>query len=151
MSVQTTYSETLSPGSAGAIANAEPKTLVSRVVETAGGIPFGTPVTQGTADIACRSTQSGDTQILGISVRDQSVPPEASDRFAENTNALIITSGVIWVEAAANLNAGDDVWVTVADGTFTNTDAGGGATVTIAGARWDTSATSGNLAKLRLA
>ena len=151
MPVQTTYQQTLSPGKAGAIANAEPKTLISRVVETAEGIVFGKPVTQGTADIACRATQAGDTRILGITVRDQSVPPEASDRFAENTNALIMTSGVIWVDTATTVSAGDDVWVTVADGSFTNTDAGGGATLQIAGARWDTSATSGNLAKLRLA
>ena len=150
MPVQTTYSETLVPGRAGAVANAEPKTLISRVVETAGGIAFGKPVTQGTADIACRAMQAGDTVVLGVSVRDQSVDPDAPNMFAENTNALIMTSGVIWVEAAATLSAGDDVWVTVADGTFTNADAGGGATIQIAGARWDTSATTGNLAKLRL-
>ena len=70
MPVQTIYSETLSPGRIGAIANAEPKTLISRVVETAEGIVFCKPVTQGTADIACRATQAGDTRILGITVRD---------------------------------------------------------------------------------
>jgi hypothetical protein len=151
MAVQTTYNETLSAGRAGAIANAEPNVLISRNVETVTGVGFGKPVVQGSADSGCKITEAGDTAVLGVTVRDRSVDPANPDKFAQYANALVMTKGVIWVDAAAAVDAGDDVWVTVADGTFTNADAGGGASVQIANARWDSSTSDAGLAKVRLA
>ncbi len=48
--------------------NTEPKTLISRTVETAAGIGFGLPVAQGTNDGGVIATVAGTTAILGITV-----------------------------------------------------------------------------------
>lgn len=142
MAVQTIYNETLEAGREGAIADMATKTLLSRVVETA-AVGFGKPVVQGSADNGARLSTTGDTAILGISVRERST---VSDQFAVGDNMRVLTQGSIWVKVAATVAAGDPVHVIVASATFSN--AGG---VAITGALYETSAASGELAKVRIA
>lgn len=148
MAVQTAYSDNMAAAYVGMIANTEPNVLISREVEASGGIGFGVPVIQGTADNQCDEVAASTDTIVGITVRDQSA---TSDTFAENDSALLMRKGVLWVTVtdAGGVAAGDAVWVKVSDGTFSNADAGSDGSIKINDARWDSSAANGALAKIR--
>jgi hypothetical protein len=149
MAVQTTYSDSMASALRGMIANSEPNVLISREVETSGGIGFGVPVIQGSGDNQCDEVAASTDAVIGITVRDQSV---TDDTFAQYDSALLMRKGVIWVTVtdAGGVSAGDDVWVLVADGTFSNADAGTNGSLKLAGCRWETSAANGALAKIRV-
>lgn len=146
--VQSTYSETIGAARAGQIANTEPSVLISRHVEDTDGIAFGIAVVQGSADNGVKAFGSGDTAILGITVRERSVRPETPNIFAQRESARIMTKGVIWVQASVAVDAGDPVYVIPATGTFAKTSAS--SAVQIANARWDSSTSGAGLAKVRL-
>jgi hypothetical protein len=140
--VQSTYLDNIPVGYLGAIANEEPRTLISRNVEDVAGIAFGLAIMQGTEDKGC--VVSDGSGYLGVTVRDQSVDPASPDAFEENANARIMTEGVIWVANSGGVVAGDIVHV-LAAGALGKT----GGTL-VANARWDTTALTGELAQLRL-
>jgi hypothetical protein len=148
MAVQSTYSDNMAVAYNGMIANQEPNVLISRTVEASGGIGFGVPVIQGTADNECDEVAASTDTIVGITVRDQSVE---DDTFAQYDSALLMRKGVLWVTVtdAGGVDAGDDVWVLVADGTFSNADAGTDGSIKINDARWESTADNGALAKIR--
>lgn len=148
MAVQTAYSDNMAAAYVGMIANTEPNVLISREVEASGGIGFGVPVIQGTADDQCDEVAASTDTIVGITVRDQSA---TDDTFAEGDTALLMRRGVLWVTVtdAGGVSAGDDVWVKVSDGTFSNADVGTDGSIKINDARWDSSAANGALAKIR--
>lgn len=145
MAVQTTYASRLSNGHVGEIADLGESDVISRLVETSAGIGWGLAVIQGTADDQCNIGAAG--VFLGITVRDPSVPPGNSDKYIQNDTAAILREGVIWVTAGEAVSAGDAVYRTAA-GALNKTASGN---TLVAGARWETSAGSGALAKLRLA
>lgn len=141
--VQSTYADTMDAGYAGAIVNTEPSVLISRTVEDAAGIAFGLAVMQGTND---KGVVVGDgSGFLGVTVREQDVDPENPSIFAQYDNARIMTKGVIWVENSGGVAAGDEVSLLAAGAL------GGATSGDIAGARWETTASDGELAQLRLA
>lgn len=141
--IQSTYADTMDAGYAGAIVNTEPSVLISRTVEDAAGIAFGLAVMQGTAD---KGVVVGDgSGFLGVTVREQDVDPSTPSLFAENETARIMTKGVIWVANSGGVAAGDEVGL-AADGALTAATSGD-----IVGARWETTASDGELAQLRLA
>ncbi|KAF0675080.1 structural cement protein Gp24 [Profundibacterium mesophilum] len=147
MPIDFSYNERLEAGYPGAIVNTEPKTLISRTVETATGIGFGVPVSQGANDNGVTTT-AGNTDVLGVTVWDRTTDPETPDTFGQYRSARIMTKGVVWVRAGEAVAAGDPVCVTAADGTFKKTATGN---LTVANARYDSSAAIGELVKLRLA
>jgi len=140
--VQSTYADNIDAGYNGALVNTEPKVLISRAVEDSGGIDFGLAVMQGTNDKGCVVGDGSD--FLGVTVRDQSVDPANPDTFEYQANARIITKGVIWVLNSGGVAAGDPV-VLLADGAL-----GTGSSPLVDGARWDTTASTGELTQLRL-
>jgi hypothetical protein len=140
--VQSTYLDNIPVGYLGAIANEEPRTLISRNVEDVAGIAFGLAVMQGTEDKDC--VVSDGSGFLGVTVRDQSVDPAAPNSFEELSEARIMTQGVIWIANSGGVNAGDPVEALAAGALGTST--GGN----VANARWDTTAADGELAQLRL-
>ena len=140
--VQSTYADNIAAGYAGAIANEEPRTLISRTVEDSGGIDFGLAIMQGAEDKGC---VVGDaTDFLGVTVRDQSVEASDPNTFEYQSEARIMTMGVIWVENSGGVAAGDPV-VALADGAL-----GTGSSPVVENARWETTALDGVLAQLRL-
>ena len=142
MATQTVYNETMDAARVGMIADTTAKTLLSRDVETA-AVGFGVPVVQGTADNGARAADTGDTAILGISVRERST---INDEFAVGESMRVMTKGAIWVTVKVEVDAGDSVTVVLATAEFSNT---GG--VGITGATYETSAGIGELAKVRIA
>jgi hypothetical protein len=141
--VQSTYADNISAGYAGGLVNEEPKVLISRTVEDSGGIDFGLAVMQGSNDKGC--VVSDASAFLGVTVRTQSIEDGTADAFEYLDEARIMTKGVIWVANSGGVSAGDPV-VALADGAL-----GTGSSPLVEGARWDTTATDGNLAQLRLA
>lgn len=143
--IQTTYADRLSNGYAGQVADLSLSDVISREVETSGGINFGLPVIQGTADRQCKIGAAG--VFVGITVRDPSLLGDAhADKYLVNETAAVMTKGVIWVLAGEDVVAGDAVYRTAA-GVLNKTSSGN---TLIVGARWETTALSGALAKLRL-
>ena len=151
MAVQTTYLTEMAAAYNGMIANTEPNVLISREVETSAGIGFGVPVIQGTADNQVDVVSASTDDVVGITVRDQSVDPSSADTFAQYDTALLLRKGVMWVTVtdAGGVAAGDDVWVLVSNGTFSNADAGTSGSLKLTGSRWESSAANGALAKIR--
>lgn len=149
MAVQSTYLTEMAAAFLGMIANNEPNNLISREVETTAGLGFGIPVIQGTADNQCDEVSGSTDDVIGITVRDQST---TDDKFAQADTALLIRKGVIWVIVAdaGGVSAGDDVWVKVSDGTFSNADVGTSGSIKLAGCRWESSAANAALAKIRV-
>ena len=140
--VQSTYADTIDAGYKGALVNLEPRVLISRTVEAAAGLAFGLAVMQGTEDKEC--VVADGSAFLGVTVRDQSVNPDDPDLFAQYSEARIMTKGVIWVVNSGGVSAGDPV-TTLAAGAL-----GTGSSPLVDGARWETTADTGELAQLRL-
>lgn len=146
MAVQTVYNENQPAGKQGAIVDMSPRSLMSRTVETAAGIAFGVAVEQGTADEGCKVYDGGT--ILGFTVRERSLVAEA-DKFAQYESArIMIGQGTFWAVATVDVVAGDPVYIRPSNNTFQkdNTDSG----VAYPNARYDSTATAGNLVKVRL-
>lgn len=121
----------------GSVSNMVPATFVSRVVDTA-AIGFGLPVKQGATNKACDAgIAAGD--FVGITVSEAGIA-----EFAKDTEARIMTQGVIWVKAAGTVEAGDPVsydsgWKT-----------GGTAVPQLEEARYETGGGNGDLVQIRL-
>lgn len=145
--VQSTYASGLSAAFAGMIANQEPTNIISRTLKLA-AIGFGKVAVQGANADECRNPDAGQTKYLGITVRDQSVDPSSSDQYRINDTVAILTKGVVWVTAGANVAAGDAVYFVPATGVITNSSVGN---TIIPNAKFDTGGNSGALVKLRLA
>lgn len=143
--IQTAYADTISNGYPGQVADLGLSNAISRDVEDAAGIAFGLPVVQGTLDRQVKVAAAG--VFIGITVRDQTLVGDThADKYLQNETAAIMTDGVIWVTAGEAVVAGDVVYRTAA-GVLNKTSA---SNTLIVGARWETSAASGALAKLRL-
>lgn len=143
-SVQTTYNATMPVGSLGQVANTELTNVISRECEGSSGIGFGLAVIQGTADHQAKVGSAG--VFLGITVKDVTLDSSRSDKYAQYDTMAIMTKGVIWVTAGEDVSAGDSVYRT-STGTLNKTSA---SNTQIANARWETSASSGALALLRI-
>lgn len=138
------YKTELDAGVAGAIANTENKNVISRTVQGAGGIKFGTAVVQGDADKTVRVPTTGDTAFVGVAALDRTARNLTFGGFIENETARILEEGVIWVEVTEAVSAGDAATVDLTTGKFNKSGAA------FAGAIFDTSAASGALAQLRI-
>lgn len=146
MATQTTYKTTLDAGRPGHVADMRGSVIVSRTVDNT-TLAFGVPVSQGTTDKSCHLTTTGDTNIIGFTVRDRSVAA-GQDNYAQRDSAAIMTQGAIWatVTDAGGVVAGDDVWVKLSDGTLSNADVGSSGSIKATGCRWETSAANGGVA-----
>lgn len=142
--VQTNYNSRLSNGQIGQLADLGEANVISREVQPSGGVGFGLPVIQGTAENQCTIGAAG--VFLGIAVRDPAVDATAGEKYVQYANASIMTRGVIWVTAGEAVDFGDAVYRTSA-GVLNKTASGN---TLIAGARWESTAANGALAKLRL-
>lgn len=141
--VQTSYGERMPVGQAGGPAEGAYEADTCSV-ETAAGIGFGLACGRGSA---ADGAVLGGAQFRGISIRDVNVPASdsAPDKFPQYANIPLMTKGVIWVNAAVAVEAGQLVHYDTTTGALSNT---GG--TEIAGATWESDAGIGALAKLRL-
>ena len=92
-------------------------------------------------------TVSGGGVYVGVTVRDQSIDVASVDAYPVGANAAVLLKGTIWVTVGATVVAGDPAYFVPATGVITNVAAGN---ISIPNARFETGASSGALAKLRL-
>lgn len=134
-----TYTSQTRLGFAGMIAEGQTvKDVASKSVETA-AVAFGLAVGAGTADGSCRL---GGTGYLGITVADKT---RAADQYAVGEMAGVLRKGTIWVTASTDVDPDDPVTFTAETGVI-----GAGLATTIAGAKFETTATTGNLVRVYL-
>ena len=134
-----TYTASPAVGYAGMIAEAQAvKDVASKLVTTA-VVPFGLAVGRGATD---GSVRLGGTGFEGIAVADKS---RAADQYAVGEVAGIMRKGTIWVVASTAVSPADPVTFTAATGVI-----GAGLATTITGAKFETTATLGNLARVYL-
>lgn len=137
---QSTYSTSPAVGLPGQLANEELKNIISRTIETSGGINFGQPAARSATaanENSCRLMASGAV-FLGIAVLNRAVAPDASDpdNYPRYSTAALLTQGTIFVTAGATVVPGDDVYWDSATGKYGTTS--GGTNLAIPGARFET-------------
>lgn len=95
-------------------------------------------------------TQTGTPRILGISVKDTSLPPSQSDAYIATDVVNIMTQGVIWVTngAGGTVTPGQPAFVVPSTGAITNVATA--PNLRIPNAEFDSTALTTALAKLRI-
>jgi hypothetical protein len=146
--VQTAYSENIRKAVAGMIANMTTYNIDTRINETEAGIGFGLAVGKGTADKGAVIGGAANT-FLGVTVRDVTLVEEDEDKYPHRSNMAVLTMGDIWVTVGGNVADGENVTFNTTTGVLSSI-AADGSNIAITGARWMTTALSGELAVLRL-
>lgn len=115
---QTTYTNAPPKGLHGQIASEEKCNKISRTVEDAAGIKFGTPVQRGTGDHGVTAMSSGE--FLGIAVLNPAVPPNAAnpDAYPQYFAGAFMTMGPMYVLAGGNVSDGGDVFYNTSTGRY---------------------------------
>jgi hypothetical protein len=144
---QSTYSATPAVGLPGQIANEEIKNVISRAVETSGGINFGQPAARSATaanENSCRLMASGAV-FLGIAVLNRAVAADADDpdNYPQYSMAALMTQGTIFVTAGATVVPGDDVYWNSSTARYTTSS--GGSNIAIPGARFETNGGDGDI------
>lgn len=135
----TNYTSQMDEGFVGMIADTSgPKDVSSRVIETA-EVAFGLAVGAGTAD---GSAKLGGSGFQGITVADKS---RDADKYDVGEVAGVMRQGAVWVTASTDVDPSDPVTFTAATGVI-----GAGLATTITGAKFETTATTGNLVRVYL-
>ena len=146
--VQSTYSEAMPVAQSGMPADAD-YSADTRICESA-AIPFGVAVSQGTAYNEALIGAASAAIFAGVAIADKTINNDGGvDGYNQYDNMGVMTRGDIWVTVGGNVTVGGDVTFVATTGVLSSA-AAGGSQFAIAGARWMTAATSGNLAKLRL-
>lgn len=141
--VQSSYSAAQAAGLPGQPADMLRYDAVSRRVEDA-TLAYGVAVIQGTADDQVKVGAAGN--FIGITVKDVTLAPEV-DNYVQNDTAAVMIRGTMWVTVSGNVAAGAAVYRT-STGTLNATSSGN---TLVDGAVWETTASSGALARIRLA
>ena len=118
--LQTSYSNSVTKGYAGMVANGETANRITRTVEDAAGIAFGKPVYRGSGDHGCTGTVGTLATFLGFTVATSALgllSGADADEYQQYDSATILTSGAIYVNVTA----------AVADGAAITMGTGGGA------------------------
>jgi len=150
MAAQTTYSIRQGKAYAGLIYAQAPHDIVSRAVETAAGIGFGVAVTRGT-DPDKQVVLATSANFLGITIR--SLEKEGGDAGAIRWNvketAGIMRVGYIWAVCPTGCVPGNAVKYTDDTGVL-DSGAAGASETQLNGATWETTASAGELAVVRI-
>ncbi len=150
---QTTYGASPAIGLPGQIANEELANIISKSVETAGGINFGQPGARSATaanENSCRLMASGAV-FLGIAVLNRAVAPDAADpdNYPRYSSVALMTKGSIFVVAGGNVAPGDDVTWNTSSGRYSTT-AADGSNLAIPTARFETNGGNGDIVEISL-
>jgi len=151
MSVQTSYSINQAVAYAGMLYAQAPHNISSFAVETVAGIGFAVAVKRGT-DSEQQCDLAGSADFVGITLR--SLDREASANtgainYSRYETAGVMRKGYVWAVCPTGCNPGDSVKYTDDTGVLDAGSAGAGETQ-LDGANWETTASAGGLAVLRL-
>lgn len=149
MAVQSAYSDNISAAKPGQVATMATYDADSRICETAAGIGFGLACGRGSADRGAVLGASAAADFVGISVADITLVGDTTDEYSQYDEMAVMVRGDIWVTVGGDVADGGDVTFNATTGVLSSAGTSG-SQFAISGARWLTTATSGNLAKLRL-
>ncbi|MFK4871656.1 hypothetical protein [Novosphingobium sp. ZW T3_23] len=147
ITVQDTYLTDYAQGFPGMLANGETQNRISRTIEDAAGIAFGKAAFRGAGDHGVTATPAAN-KFMGVTIADIGVVPGLTgtpDVFPQYATASLLKTGVILITVGAAVAQGDQAYVTSA-GAFTNVATSN----TSIPARFDTTAASGGIARLRV-
>jgi hypothetical protein len=150
---QTNYGSAPAIGLPGQIANEELANIISRTIETSGGINFGQPGARSATaanEHSCRLMASGAV-FLGIAVLNRAVAADADDpdNYPQYSQAALMTQGNIFVTAGGAVVPGDDVTWNTSTGRYSTT-AADGTNLAIPGARFETNGGNGDIVEVSL-
>jgi hypothetical protein len=137
MAIQSTYSENISDGFAGQLANETNWDADTKVVETAAGIGYGLAVSRGSAD---DGVTLGGAAFLGVTVRDMTNLNVNADKIPQYSHVAVMRFGDIFLTASENVTDGAQIYFNTTTGAFGVT--GGGKTAVV-GAYWQKTTASG--------
>lgn len=145
---QTNYGTAPAIGLPGAIANEELANIISRTVETSGGLNFGQPGARSATaanENSCRLMASG-AAFLGIAVLNRAVAADDDDpdNYPQYGQAALMTQGTIYVTAGGTVAPGDDVTWNTSTGRYSTT-AADGTNLAIPEARFETNGGNGDI------
>lgn len=146
MPVQSTYSENMSAGRAGAIVDMSLSRIESRTAEVA--MNFGAAVAQGSVSDMGGKVPASTAVTLGVAVRDRGAGLTNINGYAAGESMAVMTKGKIWVTASVAVDPDDPVFVVPTTGVFAKTSVS--SAVQIPNARWASTAGIGELAVLEL-
>ena len=151
MSAQTSYTIKQAVAYAGLIYAQAPSDIISRDVETVAGIGFGTVVSRGT-DKDLQAILGGTTGILGVAIRDlgREGASDATIEYSENETAGIMRDGYIWAVCPTGCVPGDAVNFVEATGVLDSGAPAGVGETGLDDCFWDSTASAGELAILRV-
>lgn len=141
--VQSTFSAVHTRWVEGMVLNQEPAVIVSREVETAGGIGFGKIAQRGTGDHQVK-VSAASPKYLGITILDAT---KIDGKYNQYDTAAVMTKGIVVVQASVAVAAGDPVYFVPGTGVFTNVST---SNQQIPNAVFDTSTAGAGLAAVRL-
>lgn len=150
--LQSTYAADYAKGFPGMVANGETSNRISRTIEDAAGVGFGKAVFRGSGDHGVTGTPSA--ALIGITIANYAAPPVAAsgvqaDSYPQYSVAGIMTHGVIWVTAGADVTDGAAVYVGDGDpltaGAFTDDSTGN---VALTGWVFEDTVSSGALVRI---
>lgn len=144
---QTTFAARQPVGVKGRRVNMEEWNTITCLPDTT-NIKIAMPVAMGTGGDESIVPYDGTGRFRGITEIDQTIQYGTGDTYPEGYNVPVMTSGVIWAVAATTVTAGQPVFYVTASDTYHNTADSG--RVAVPGAEFDSSATSGELVKIRL-
>jgi hypothetical protein len=154
--VQTSYATTMRVAFAGLKGDTAPEVILTRQVETTGGIGFGLAVTQGTGDRQVTVTGTTPKAFIGITLVDQTAgstaitPPVNVDQYQQGDIAAVMQAGSVWVLADGAVTAGAPATFTTATGRVGAKAVSTTVIMAIPNAYFETSAADGALALVRL-
>jgi hypothetical protein len=145
---QSTYGNAPAIGLPGQIASEELANIISRIVETEGGLNFGQPAARSATaadENSCRLMASGAV-FLGIAVLNRAVAADADDpdNYPRYQAAALMTQGTIMVTAGGAVVPGDDVTWNTSTGRY-STAAADGSNLAIPGARFESNGGNGDI------
>lgn len=153
--IQTTYEQYHDSWQLGQVADTTAAVIVSRLVESDGGVGFGRPVFAGSADRSCVVAATGFdiTKFQGITAGDIFGDPalivngQSVDAYPQGSEAKVLKTGAVVVTVSADVVYGDPVALD-ANGNFVAASATGA--TTIPRATYLASAKSGTLVPVEI-
>ncbi len=153
--VQSSYATTMRVAFAGLKGDTAPEVILTRQIETAGGIGFGLAVSQGTGDRQVRLGAGTIATFVGVTIVDQTAgstaisAPTNVDQYQQGDLAAVMQAGSVWVLADGAVTAGSAATYTQATGRIGIKTVTGGI-VAMPNAYFETSAADGALALIRI-
>jgi len=155
MSVQITYGAKHAIGYEGSIVDMSLKNIVTKIAE--GDVKAGRAVVRGTGDNGALLPSETGQEFVGITVATTAGQADCDDEFAylENSAMNVLNNGLIYEICEDGCVPGDTVFFRHTVGTGTEigafrTDADTATADEIVGATWESTATAGNIAKIKL-